>query len=47
MSFRVICAWCSQVLCEGDPGAPTSHTACDACARRLLGDWEQQKKDVA
>lgn len=29
--LRVVCAWCGAVLCEGAPGAETSHGVCEAC----------------
>jgi hypothetical protein len=46
-ALRIVCAWCGRCLCAGAPGAATSHTACAACAERLLNDWQQQKGRVA
>lgn len=33
--FRVVCAWCEDVLEEGDPGADISHGICGPCERGL------------
>ena len=33
--LRVICAWCSKVLTEGDENAPVSHGICEECAEKL------------
>jgi hypothetical protein len=38
--FRAECAWCSAVEREGTPGAPLSHTICDACVRTLYRNSE-------
>lgn len=32
--LRRVCAWCKDVLDEGDPGAETSHTICDECGEK-------------
>lgn len=36
--LRVVCAWCLRVLCEGTPGAATSHGMCPSCRGRFVGD---------
>jgi hypothetical protein len=36
--LRVVCAWCRRVLCEGTPGAATSHACCPRCAEQLFAD---------
>ena len=33
--FKVVCGWCKKVMAEGDPGAPVSHSICDACDEKL------------
>jgi hypothetical protein len=34
--LRIICSWCDLVLCEGAPGAFTSHGMCVSCSETLL-----------
>jgi hypothetical protein len=33
--FQIRCAWCTRLLREGDPGAPTSHSICPPCAKEV------------
>lgn len=28
----VVCAWCNRTVMKAAPGAPVTHTICDACA---------------
>jgi hypothetical protein len=37
--LRIVCAWCSKVLQEGSPGAPTSHALCLTCREFVMRPW--------
>lgn len=39
--FWRMCSWCEEVIEEGDPGAPVTHTICPKCQR------EQERIDAA
>lgn len=45
-TLHVVCAWCQTVLCEGTPGALTSHGMCDACSATLLADLDDDPQPV-
>jgi len=40
MSLKRVCAWCKEVMDEGDPGEDVTHGICDKC-------FEIQKKEIA
>lgn len=42
-SPRVVCAWCADVMVEGDPGATTSHGLCESCEREHFPDEETDR----
>lgn len=35
MTLRVVCAWCSKMLVEGDATEPVSHGMCPRCEQIL------------
>jgi hypothetical protein len=51
---RVICAWCHDVLVDGDPQLPISHGICRPCAKvvtahaaaaeRIIDDYRAARK---
>jgi hypothetical protein len=32
---RIVCAWCKEVLVDGDPQLPASHGICRPCAKAV------------
>jgi hypothetical protein len=40
MILRLVCSWCSTLVREGSPNAPTSHTLCLTCAAKLHAELD-------
>jgi hypothetical protein len=42
VKLRIVCAWCGEVLEEGDPGAETSHGICATCDATVEADVDDE-----
>lgn len=45
VQLTVICAWCGEIMVEGDSGAPVSHGLCRGCQRDLEEAYEEAEAD--
>ena len=41
------CSWCKRIIEQGDPGAPISHSMCEACYAEGLKDLLDTQEEEA
>jgi hypothetical protein len=46
MTFTIKCAWCTETLVEGPPGAPISHGICRPCSKAVAAHAEAAERII-
>jgi hypothetical protein len=47
MNLHTICAWCQEILLEGDRSKPISHGICEKCSADFLSSIPTKPKNEA